>query len=167
MQKKIVILSTLIFISLVILSSCRSVDLITSEHTVRVDSVAVPVMTPGHKTMTSFALGDSLLFEDDRLRLRIVPVFADSVPNDVTGNADTVTVDADRADSPPRVPTGYQVDAEVKPDTIEVMVPETTITERKETVRNVKVMPNWGWMVIGGLASILLVILAGAKLFGR
>lgn len=165
----------LILLTIVIfggLTSCRQIESITTERTVRVDSVQVPVVTSAHDTASSFVIGDSLIFEDDRLRIRIVPVFGTQLSPDVRQLDNPVSIDdSDTVGNNDMVqasawtiPTGYQVEATVKPDTVFVKVPQTTITEKTEEVRLKKEMPNWGWALIGGLVMLVLIGIVGARL---
>lgn len=146
------------------LSACRQIETITTERTVRVDTVRVPVPVPGWQATAGFAVGDSLFYEDDRIRLRVVPVPADSMPNDEGQTADRVPIgDGKDADSV-TASTRYRVDVQVKDDTLQAKVPEKTITEKTDRTRYIKQMPSWGWMLIGGLAMLALILIAVFKI---
>lgn len=138
--------------------SCRQIETITTKTTVTVDSVQVPVELPGHSFSESFTWMDTLVFEDEHIRITIVPDTSGSLPLDVQAFADPIALgnpeDAGQPASMPR----FRIDAEVKPDTLEVTVAERTITTETEHVKYQKQMPWWGWM-IAGVAVFLLVLL--------
>lgn len=138
-------------------TGCRQIETITTKTTITVDSVQVPVEIPGHIFAESFAWADTILFEDARMRIRIVPDTSGNLPNDVTKFADPIPLGDGTIAPMPR----FRIEAEVKPDTVEVSVAERTITTETEHVKYKKQMPWWGWMIAG--VAVFLLILIGWK----
>jgi hypothetical protein len=137
-------------------SGCRQIETITTKTTIRVDSVQVPLEVPGHSFAESFAWADTLFFEDARLSIRIVPDTSGHLPADVEAFAPNVPLLAE-ADARHFAPMPrFRIEAEVKPDTLEVTVAERTITTETEHVRYKKQMPWWGWMITGIAVFFLL-----------
>ncbi|HAH52569.1 MAG TPA: hypothetical protein DCL80_15450 [Balneola sp.] len=146
------------------LSGCRQIERITSSRTERIDSVQVSVPIPGHILDVPVIAADTIVVEDDRVRVTIIPL------PDLDLSADPESVSASgiiKNDSVRDVRKGvnrYRVIAEVKPDTQQVSVAEKTITETKETVKYERKIPWWGTALIGGLIAIVLVLLVAKKI---
>ena len=117
------------------LSGCRQIERITSSRTERIDSVQVSVPIAGHVLDVPVIAADTIVVEDDRVRVTIIPL------PDLDLSADPESVSASgiiKNESVRDVRKGvnrYRVIAEVKPDTQQVSVAEKTITETKETVK--------------------------------
>ncbi|MEQ9393288.1 MAG: hypothetical protein RLO03_13880 [Balneola sp.] len=146
------------------LSGCRQTERITSSRTERIDSVQVSVPIAGHVLDVPVIAADTIVVEDDRVRVTIIPL------PDFDLSADPESVSASgiiKNDSVRDVRSGanrYRVIAEVKPDTQQVSVAEKTITETKETVKYERKIPWWGTALIGGLIAIVLVLLVAKKI---
>tara|TARA_Y100001935_G_scaffold253785_1_gene260948 strand:+ start:160396 stop:160884 length:489 start_codon:yes stop_codon:yes gene_type:complete len=149
---------TFLFAVLLALSGCRQFETITMKTTTTVDSVAVDVPLPGHDFADIFELdallSDSLIFEDARVRIRIVPDTSGSLPRDARSTGEVVPLD-----SAPVPPARFRIEAEVKPDTARIKVAEKTTTIATEHTKYKKQMPWWGWVLLGGLTMVSLILL--------
>ena len=149
---------TFLFAVLLALSGCRQFETITMKTTTTVDSVAVDVPLPGHDFADIFELdallSDSLIFEDARVRIRIVPDTPGSLPRDARSTGEVVPLD-----SAPVPPARFRIEAEVKPDTAQIKVAEKTTTIATEHTKYKKQMPIVGWITIGGLLALILLLL--------
>jgi hypothetical protein len=159
-----------IFILSLATLGCRQIETITTKTTTKVDSVRVSVPLAGHSVSSDFVLplpgateSDAIVFEDERLRIRIVPTTLPDLPPEVTHQGEPVLLRAGTAAEPsgkqeqPR----YRLEAEVKPDTTEVTVAEKTTIIETEQVRYQKQMPWWGWMIAG--VAVFALLLLGLK----
>lgn len=156
-----------ILIFSVIFQSCHSIGKTLTERSVKVDSVAVDVVTPEVTGNADMPIGTEGMYEDDRIRLNFKRIPAPDSLKDgrhEMGIMPSVYNDSTNVEMMPGLLDWFQLDYTIKPDTVKVMVPQKTITEKTETTKYVKQMPNWGWILVGGLGAILLVLLAGAKL---
>lgn len=163
MKTKIVIVILLI----TTLSGCRQIERITSSRTERIDSVQVQVPIAGHVLDVPVIAADTIVVEDDRVRVTIIPLPDVELSAGLEGVSEAGIIKNDNVRDVRNGANRYRVIAEVKPDTQEVSVAEKTITEKKETVVVEKEMPNWGWLLIGGLVMLALIGVVGAKLFGK
>ncbi len=158
----------LIGISLLILlaPACRQLETITTKTVTTIDSVQVSVPLAGHSFTESFTWADTLLFEDERLRIRIVPADSPLLPPDAAAWDTSVPLPpgqdarANGADSGAYAAPRFQILAEVKPDTAQVMVAEKTTTTQTTHVKYRRQMPWWGWSLIGA-------VLVGGFILGR
>lgn len=139
------------------LAGCALTERITRSRTVQIDSVATEAVTRGHTLDASVRLADSLLVEDERLRLRLWRL--PELTNDAA------------AEAPPGVSAAgnelsgrWRLRAEVKPETVRVKVPQKTITETEERVRYVPQTPRWMWAVVGGLVMLILILSVAFKI---
>ena len=158
---------TIVLLVLTTLSGCRQIERITSSRVERIDSVQVQVPIAGHVLDVPFIWSDSILVEDDRIRVRIIPEPDSNLSEDVEGVSVHGSLQNNTVSDAQSQPRRYRIIAEVKPDTQSVKVAEKTITETKETVKYERKIPWWGTAIIGGLIAVVLVLLVGAKLFSK
>jgi len=145
------------------LSGCRQIERITSSRTERIDSVQVSVPIAGHVLDVPVIAADTIVVEDDRVRVTIIPL-----PDfDLSAAQESVSASGIiKNDSVRDVRSGanrYGVIAEVKPDTQQVSVAEKTITETKETVKYERKIPWWGTLLIGGLIMLVIILLVARR----
>jgi len=156
--------SVLLLLTVVTFSACRQIEKITSTRTERIDSVAVQVPIDGHVLDVPFLFSDSILVEDERLRVRIVPINDSTLSPELEGMSTKPRTILDKSSAVDEPKKRYRLIAEIKPDTQEVKVAEKTITETKETVKYERKIPWWGSLLIGGLIAVVLVLLVARKI---
>ena len=145
------------------ISGCRQIERITSSRTERIDSVQVSVPIAGHVLDVPVIAADTIVVEDDRVRVTIIPLpdfELSAYPEGVSASGII------KNDSVRDVRSGanrYRVIAEVKPDTQQVSVAEKTITETKETVKYERKIPWWGTALIGGLIMLVIILLVARR----
>lgn len=154
----------LLLLTLVTFSACRQIEKITSTRTERIDSVAVQVPIDRHVLDVPFLFSDSILVEDERLRVRIVPIDDSTLSPELEGSSKHGVVESDKSSAVDSSLKRYRLIAEIKPDTQEVKVAEKTITETKKTIKYERKIPWWGTLLIGGLIAVVLVLLVARKL---
>lgn len=161
-------------------AGCSRLRLIERQYIERVDTVRVPVELPGHALDAEFQLADSVLIEDEKIGIRLtrlpdlmplpVPEDAAAAPGHMPPVPDSAAAAPLRAGhaaayapAVPHVPgrapmPRYRIEAEIKPDTVFVPVEQKTITETEtRTVTETK-MPFLGWVGIGFLVALVLVL---------
>lgn len=157
MQKSVLLL-LLLFGTL----ACRSVEKVAVQRSASIDSVAQDVPIPGYIMDTFACYMDSLVVEDDRIRVRILPAEVQDVPSQ-----SAKVPKQGMADVPKVPPKKYRVIAEIKPDTASVKVAEKTITETTTITKYERKLPWWGAAIIGCLAGFVLVLLVARRIGGR
>ena len=146
------------------LSGCRQIERITSSRTERIDSVQVSVPIAGHVLDVPVIAADTIVVEDDRVRVTIIPLPDVELSAGFEGVSEAGIIKNDNVRNVRSGANRYRVIAEVKPDTQQVSVAEKTITETKETVKYERKIPWWGTALIGGLIAIVLVLLVAKKI---
>lgn len=147
-----------------LLAGCGLTERITHTRSVQVDTIRHHVPLPGHVLERRLPPADSITLEDERLRITIWrPADAPPSAGDAGGRPGVPPAGAEPAPPGDSLSGGWQIRAEVKPDTAVVAVPRKTITEEKETTKFVKQTPGLVKYLIGGLVAIILVLVVAYK----
>lgn len=137
------------------MASCSTPGRIFTEKSVTVNQRQVAVPVPGHASDWQIrardlprSAADTLVFADDRVRIVLTRLPSAAPLEAMPGNP----------------LAGWNLRAEVLPDTVQVTMADTTRTERTETTIIETKTGRWAWMAIGGLLAVVIILLAARKL---
>lgn len=155
---------TFILAAACLLAGCRLTERITHTRSIQVDTVRHHVPLPGHILQAPIMPADSITLEDERLKITLWRPPRAALPADGAPPAARRLHVPGTAAPPDTGAAGWQIRAEIKPDTVQVQVPQRTITEKKETTKYVKQTPDLVKYLIGGMAAIILLLVAAWRL---
>ena len=142
-------------LGMLFIASCGTQERIFTEKTVSVNQRQVAVPVPGHASDWQIrardlpqAAADTLVLADDRVRI-VLTRMSSAPPLQAM---------------PDNPLAGWNIRAEVLPDTVQATVADTTRNERTETTVIETKTGRWAWMAIGGLLAVVLILLVARRL---